>query len=128
MRDISINSQSIIKMNLFDKSISILLCLLRVRSKVEIKISHLTLISSITIQNNFYICFFWDPFCQQILANWCSDSCNVKGFSDLDNIFDGIQTFLSLIDKLSMIWVDMLCNLTRKDNISTLFHSNWECL
>lgn len=52
MRDISVNSQTIIKMDFLNKSISIFFCLLSVGSKIEIEISHLTFISAISIENN----------------------------------------------------------------------------
>ena len=55
MRDISIHSQPIIEMNLLDKPISILLGLFSIGSKVEVEVSHLALISPISIEDHLDI-------------------------------------------------------------------------
>lgn len=52
MRDISIHSQPIIEMDLLDESIPILLGLFSIGSKVEVEISHLALISPISIEDH----------------------------------------------------------------------------
>ena len=55
MRDISIHSQPIIEMNLLDKSIPILLGLFSIGSEVEVEVSHLALISPISIEDHLDI-------------------------------------------------------------------------
>lgn len=55
VRDIPINSQSIIQMDLLDESIPVLLGLLSIRCQVEVEITHLTLIRSISIQDDLDI-------------------------------------------------------------------------
>ena len=55
MRDISIHSQTIVKMDLLDKPISILLGLFSIRGKVEVQVSHLAFISSISIEDHLDI-------------------------------------------------------------------------
>lgn len=62
MRDISIDSESIIEMNLLYKSISISLGINGIGCKVEVEISHLALISTIAVQYNFDVSLFCDPF------------------------------------------------------------------
>jgi hypothetical protein len=115
-------------MNFLDESISILFGILRVRSKIEVEVPHLALVSTISIQNNLDISCLWDSFCQQILTHRCSNGGNIEGFSYLNHIFYGFKALLSLIDELSVIWVDMFCHFTGINNIGTLLHSDGESL
>jgi hypothetical protein len=55
MGDISIHSQPIIEMDLLDESIPILLGLFSIGSKVEVEVSHLALISPISIEDHLDI-------------------------------------------------------------------------
>jgi len=55
MRDIPIHSQPIIEMDLLDESIPILLGLFSIRSKIEVEISHLALVSPISIEDHLDI-------------------------------------------------------------------------
>ena len=55
MRNVSVNSQSIIQMDLLNKSIPVFFGLNSVRSKIEVEVSHLTFICSISVENDLDI-------------------------------------------------------------------------
>ena len=128
MRDISIDSQCIIKMDLLDQSISIFFGFFGIWSEIVIEISHLALISPITIQDHLDISLLWDLFGNQILANWGPDGCDVKGFSNPDDLVECTQSLLWFIDELSVIRLDMLGYLSRIDNICAFFHADRKSL
>ena len=56
-------------MDLLYKSIPVFLGFLSIRSKVKVKISHLTFISSISIEDHLDICLLRDLLGDEILAN-----------------------------------------------------------
>lgn len=126
MRDIPIHSQSIIQMDLLNKSIPIFLGFLSIRSKVEVKISHLTFISSISIEDHLDICLLRDLLGNEILANWSTNGGDVEGFSNIDYIFDALETLLGLVDEFGVIGTDMLGYFSCIDYISAFFHTNRE--
>ena len=126
MRDISIDSESIIEMNLLYKSISISLGIRGIGCKVEVEISHLTLISTIAVQYNFDVSLFWDPFGDEELPNWGSDGCDVKCLSDIDDFIDWLKSLFSFIDELGMIRVNVLGYFSCKDDICAFLHAYWE--
>jgi hypothetical protein len=103
MRDIPIYSQSIIEMDFLDKSISILLGLLCIRSKVEVEITHLALICSVSVEDDLDISLFGNALGNEVLTDRGTDSGDIEGLSDLDDIIDGVQSLLGLVDELSVI-------------------------
>jgi hypothetical protein len=56
-------------MDLLDESVPILFGLLSIRGKVEVEISHLTLVSSVSVQHDLDISLLRNSFSQQILTD-----------------------------------------------------------
>lgn len=114
-------------MYFLDKSISILFGLQGVGSHVEIQVSHLALIGTISIQHDFNVSLCGDSFGQEILAYWSSNSRYIESLSDFNDLIESFEAFFGLVDELSMQWINVLGYFPRIDNISPLLHTDTEC-
>ena len=81
---------------------------LGIRCFVEIEISSEYLICSLTGEYHLDT-HTADDSCQQIHRGRCSNGCHIVGLDEIDDITDGIQTFLYGIVDFMMHGTDVLC-------------------
>ncbi len=96
-------------MQLAQFAYGLLVKLAGIRCFVEVEISAENLVCSLAAQNHFYAHALYYTS-QKIHRSACANSCNVVCLNKIDNIADGVETFLNGIVYLVMNRSDVLGN------------------
>ena len=126
MGDVSIDSKSIVQVDFLNETIAVSFGFLGSGRQIEIEVSHLTFVGSVSVEDDDGICFRGYPLGQQVLAYRCPDGGDVEGFRDCDDFLQIFQSLLCLIDELCVVGADVLCDFPGVNDVRPFLHADRE--